>query len=92
MWEVAEEDLKLRGFSIRHRRAELVVEGLDDDVYSKNSVRARGASKVCDGKRSEGMVGEAEPRVDFLPKECFSSLNGSPLRVHTQLTLTCLYA
>lgn len=86
VWKVVEEDLKLRGFNIRQRRAELVVEGLDNDVYSKDGVGARGASKVCDFKRQQGMVCEVEPRVDLLPKECFSSLNGSPLRVHTQIT------
>lgn len=82
MGDVVEEDLKLRSCSIRQRRGELVVEGLDDDVYSKNGVGAGGASKVCDCKRREGMVGDVEPRVDLVPEECFSSLNGSPLQAH----------
>jgi|APAra0007618257_1042622.scaffolds.fasta_scaffold09500_2 hypothetical protein len=49
--DVVEEDLKLRSCSIRQRRGELVVEGLDDDVDSNYGVGAGGATKVCDCKR-----------------------------------------
>lgn len=38
MGDIVKEDLKLRSCSIRQRRVELVVDGLDDDVYSKNGV------------------------------------------------------
>lgn len=77
--EVVEEDLKLRGFNISRRGSELVEESLNDDVYSKKGVGARGTSKVSDGECRECMVGEVETLVDLLPKECFSSVNGSPL-------------
>lgn len=86
MGDIVKEDLKLRSCSIRQRRVELLVDGLDDDVYSKNGVGAGGASKVCDCKRREGMVGDVEPCADLLPEECFSSLNSSPLHAHTQVT------
>lgn len=76
--EIIKEDLKLRGFNI-HRRAELVEESLNDDVYSKKGIGARGASKVSDGERRECMVSEVKALVNLLPKEFFSCVNGSPL-------------
>lgn len=83
MGDIVKEDLKLRSCSIRQRRVELVVDGLDDDVYSKNGVGPEEHPKsaiVKDDK--EWLVMSSRVLISFLRSASAASMAPLYTRTH----------